>query len=126
MIFCSRCLTGSADDATRCSQCGADLHPTEQTSAAEEIRQPFRAGVRVPNYMVFAVLVTIFCFLPTGIVALVNASQVNSKLARGDIAGAKLASKNAQMWCLISLGIGLFGGGLLFVLFFTTGITSFR
>ncbi len=75
--------------------------------------------------MVFAVLVTIFCFLPTGIVALVNASQVNSTLARGDIAGAKLASKNAQMWCLISLGIGLFGG-LLFVLFFTTGIMSFR
>ena len=75
--------------------------------------------------MVFAVLVTIFCFLPTGIVALVYASQVNPRLAMGDIAGAKLASKNAQMWCLISLGIGLFGG-LLFVLFFMAGITSFR
>jgi len=75
--------------------------------------------------MLFAVLVTIFCFLPTGIIAIINASQVNNRLAIGDMAGAKLASKNAQMWCLISLGIGLFGG-LMFVLFFTNAFIGFH
>src|SRR5919201_4111051 len=119
MIFCTQCLTGNAEDAVYCSSCGAYLNPQGETISAGEFRPaPVRTGVGVPNYMVFAVLVTIFCFLPTGIVAIIYASQVNNRLIIGDVAGAKLASKNAQMWCLISLGIGLFGG-LIFVFLFT-------
>jgi hypothetical protein len=57
--------------------------------------------------MVFAILVTMFCFLPTGILAMVSSAQVNNKLAVGDLEGARRASKNAQMWCLISVGMGL-------------------
>jgi hypothetical protein len=57
--------------------------------------------------MVFAILVTMFCFLPTGILAMVSSAQVNNKLAVGDVEGARRASKNAQMWCLISVGMGL-------------------
>jgi len=57
--------------------------------------------------MVFAILVTTFCFLPTGILAMVSSAQVNNKLAVGDVEGARRASKNAQMWCLISVGMGL-------------------
>lgn len=39
-----------------------------------------------------------------GIVAIIYAAQVNSKLHTGDIAGAQAASKNAKMWCWIALG----------------------
>jgi uncharacterized BrkB/YihY/UPF0761 family membrane protein len=123
MIFCTRCLTGNVDDATQCSGCGAGLPPAGQTSWGDELRQPFRTGVSVPNHMLFAVLVTMFCFLPTGIIAIVNATQVNNKLAVGDIAGAQQASKNVQMWCLISVGLGLvmFVGFALLFLFGMNG-----
>jgi len=61
----------------------------------------------VPNYLVFAILATVFCCLPTGIAAIIYAAQVNTKLQAGDIAGAQQASKNAKMWVLISVGAGL-------------------
>jgi len=61
----------------------------------------------VPNYLVPAILVTILCCLPTGIAAIVYAAQVNGKLAGGDVAGATQSSKNAKMWCWISVAVGL-------------------
>jgi hypothetical protein len=61
----------------------------------------------VPNYLVFAILATVFCCLPSGIAAIIYAAQVNTKLQAGDIAGAQQASKNAKMWVLISVGAGL-------------------
>lgn len=61
-----------------------------------------------PNHMVLAILSTVCCgCLPLGIVAIVYASQVNSKWAMGDVAGARAASDNAKMWASISIGIGI-------------------
>jgi hypothetical protein len=54
-----------------------------------------------------ALLRTIVCSLPAGIVAIVYASQVNTKWSAGDAAGAQAASKNARTWMLVSLSIGL-------------------
>jgi hypothetical protein len=78
-------------------------------------------GATVPNYLVFAILATVFCCLPTGIPAIVFAAQVNGKLQAGDIAGAQAASKNAKMWCWISFGVGL-GVGLLYMLVIGVGL----
>jgi hypothetical protein len=61
----------------------------------------------VPNYLVQAILTTICCCLPFGIVAIVFAAQVNGKVAAGDMAGAEAASKNAKMWAWIAFGCGL-------------------
>ena len=61
----------------------------------------------IPNYLVWAILVTIFCFLPTGIVAIVFASQVDGKLAAGDRAGALDSSNKARTWIIISAIVGL-------------------
>jgi len=61
----------------------------------------------IPNYLVQSILVTLCCCLPGGIVAIVYAAQVNSKLGAGDIAGAQDASGKAKMWCWISFGVGL-------------------
>ncbi len=65
------------------------------------------ANVRIPTYLVWAILVTLFCFLPTGIVAIVFASQVTSKLQAGDVAGATEASNKAKMWTIISAVAGI-------------------
>lgn len=63
----------------------------------------------IPNYMVWAILITIAslclcCGIGTipGIVAIVFASQVNGKLAAGDRTGAERASKNARTWCWVT------------------------
>ena len=62
---------------------------------------------QVPTYLAQAILATLFCCLPAGIVAIVYAAQVNGKLAIGDYSGASQASKNAKTWTWVSFGIGL-------------------
>jgi uncharacterized membrane protein len=70
----------------------------------------FESGARgspPPNYLVHSILVTLCCCLIGGIIAIVNAAQVNSKWAAGDRAGALKASANAKLWCIISVVVGL-------------------
>jgi hypothetical protein len=64
-----------------------------------------------------AILVTLFCCLPAGIAAIVFASQVDSKWASGDVAGAQAAAKNARTWTFVSVGVGLAVIILYFVVF---------
>jgi hypothetical protein len=59
----------------------------------------------VPNYLVWAILTTIFCCLPAGVVAIVFAAQVNGKLEAGDYDGALKLSNQAKLWCWISFGV---------------------
>lgn len=73
----------------------------------------------VPNNMVWAIVTTLFCCLPLGIVSIVYASQVDGRRAAGDIAGARAAAAKAGFWAIISavsipvlliLWLVLFGG----------------
>lgn len=45
--------------------------------------------------------------MPMGVVAIIFAAQVNSKLAAGDIAGARDASSKAKLFCWIAVGLGI-------------------
>ena len=60
-----------------------------------------------PNYMVWAVLSTLFCCLPLGIVSIIKASEVNSKWIAGDEIGAKMSSEQAKNWAIASLVVGI-------------------
>jgi hypothetical protein len=60
----------------------------------------------VPNYLVPAII-SIFCCWPVAIAAIIFATQVNSKLAAGDTAGAQEASKKAKMFSFIAIGVGI-------------------
>jgi Interferon-induced transmembrane protein len=66
------------------------------------------APASVPNYLVPAII-SLFCCLPGGIVAVIFAAQVNGKVAAGDTAGAQDAAKKAKMFAFISIGLGLLG-----------------
>ncbi|MFM9592937.1 CD225/dispanin family protein [Streptomyces scabiei] len=59
------------------------------------------------SYMTPAILVTLLCFLPTGIAAIVFASQVSAKAAAGDYQGSVQASRRARLLLLVSVGIGV-------------------
>ncbi len=77
------------------------------------------------NYLVFAILTTIFCCQVFGIVSIVYAAQVNSKWYAGDYKGAINSSRNAKTWAWVAFGIGIISWavGLLFGLFgILTGI----
>ena len=121
-MFCPQCGASNADNAVVCVQCGRSLQP-----AAPAVPQPgYPAAVPQvygPNYLVFAILVTVLCCLPAGIPAIVYAAQVNGKLQAGDVAGAQAASKNAKMWCWIALGAGI-AVFAIYGLLMTVGILS--
>jgi len=59
------------------------------------------------NYLVWAILATIFCCLPLGIVAIVFSAQVNSKWNAGDYAGAQESSAKAKQWTIITAIVGV-------------------
>lgn len=65
------------------------------------------AGTNVQNYLIPAILSTVFCCIPLGVVSIIFATQVNSKVASGDIAGAMESSKKAKMFMFIAIGGGL-------------------
>ena len=74
---------------------------------------------KVPNYLIPAIISALCCF-PLGIISIIFAAQVNSKVAAGDTAGALDASKKAKMFRYIFIGLGvalwvcyfIFGAGM--------------
>ena len=112
-MFCKNCGNQIADAAVVCPKCGVPVAGKSVASVAEQ----------VPNHMVGAILTAIFCCQIGGIVAIVYAAQVNSKLASGDIEGARAASKTASTWIAVNIIIGLIGG-LLYVIFAVVGALS--
>ena len=68
-----------------------------------------------PNdHLILAILTTVMCCLPLGIVAIVRSSQVNSYWAAGQYEEAENASAEAKKWSLV--GMGLFAAGILLYL----------
>ena len=112
-MYCPHCGAYNADEAGYCTSCGASLSQSQSDPGPANYRdEPLWEAdadtrVHIPNYLVQAILVTIFCCLIPGIVAIVYAAQVNGKLAAGDIAGARRASNNAKTWAWVSFGLGL-------------------
>ena len=69
----------------------------------------YHAPSRCPdNYLVWAILVTIFCFWPFGIPAIVNAAKVDKLWMLGDKEGAVQRSESARRWCWITFGFAIF------------------
>jgi len=127
-MFCPQCGANNADTSAICVQCGRNLQPTPpvvmppmQGQPAPYMQAP--GAYVVPNYLIFAILATVFCCIPAGIPAIIYAAQVNGKLQAGDIAGAQVASKNAKLWCWIAFGTGL-GAGLIWMLLVMLGAIS--
>jgi uncharacterized paraquat-inducible protein A len=92
-MFCRKCGRPNADDGLKCSSCGEDLHPI--------------APKRIDNNLALAIVVTVICCLPFGILGIVYAAQVNAKAQAGDISGAEESARKARMWSLWGVGLGL-------------------
>ena len=106
-MFCEKCGAKMEDNAVACPSCGTPSAGGSASKAPVTGGQVAPTGEKVSNHMVGAILTTLFCCLIGGIIAIIYSSQVNSKLAQGDIEGAKSASKTALTWIIVNLVFGL-------------------
>lgn len=94
-MFCQNCGNEIADAAVVCPKCGVP------------VKGKLAPGTQIPTHMVGAILTTLFCCQIGGIIAIVYAAQVNSKIAAGDIAGAQASSKTAKTWIIVNIITGV-------------------
>src|SRR5436309_6780921 len=85
---------------------------------------PTGTSATVPNYLVIAIL-SIFCCWPLAIPAIIFATQVNSKVATGDIAGAQESSQKAKKFAMIGIIVGAVCWVLLILFYLIVGIAAF-
>lgn len=87
--------------------------PYMQQPQQQSYYQPnyVQGGQRPPkpdNYLIWAILSTLFCCLPLGVVSIVYSSKVDGQYNAGDFGGAQDSADKAKkfaMWSAISAGI---------------------
>ena len=118
MKKCSKCGASNPDNVDICVLCGYKFKEDIKTEEViketdisfekeknkEEVKKNYTSKVmRIPNYLVGAILVTIFCCLPLGIVAIIKSAEVNTKISNGDIEGALKASAMVRRMIIFSI-----------------------
>ena len=116
-MYCTNCGAPIPPGATMCLTCR-----TPAPMAAGTPMSAAQAGIN--NYLVPAILVTLCCCIPFGIVAIVYAAQVNTKLSAGDVAGAQESARNARMWTWIAFGSGIVLSIIWFAVSFSAGFMN--
>jgi len=134
--YCSKCGSPISDGANACPQCGNPVvgagYQSQPQYQQPQYQQPQYAQqqpqyqqpqyVQQPsqpqpdNYLVWAILTTIFCCLPFGIVSIVYSSKVSGLHLSGQYDAAVEAANNAKKWAWIAAIAGLVGGLLYFLI----------
>lgn len=108
---CPNCGTNNLDNATVCANCGRSLSVGAQSYTPPPPVSPgYGPGpgaAPISNWLWQSIVVTLCCCLPLGVVGIIFAAQVNTKLAQGDVAGAQESARKAKMFTLLGIGIGL-------------------
>ena len=117
-MYCARCGAQNPDNAVTCIQCGSLVG---QPTGSQPYQGPWPP---TPNYLVWAILATIFCCQPFGIAAIVYAAQVNSMLAVGNYTGAQAASDQAKKWCWVAFWVGLATYVIGFIIILAQGLSG--
>lgn len=60
-----------------------------------------------PTNLVWAIIATVMCCLPLGIVAIIYSNKVTSRYYAGDYEGAERASETSAWWCIGTIVAGL-------------------
>jgi hypothetical protein len=75
------------------------------TLVASPARTPTPAPSAIPSHLAAAVLCTLVCFAPLGVAAVICAGNVRTRLAEGDVEGARHASRMAKWLCWASAAV---------------------
>lgn len=123
MAFCSKCGSQISADSKFCPTCGKPVGENTVYTNQSNHQQPSYAyqqsqqPLKPDNNLVWAILTTIFCCLPTGIYAIVLANKVDNLYFMGQYAEAKAAADGAKKWSIISV-IAAVVGWILYILFY--------
>lgn len=79
--------------------------PYQQPS--QPYQQPVAGEPCPPTNLAWAIITTVLCCLPAGVVAIIYALKVTNKYNEGDIEGAKRASEIGAWWCIASIILGI-------------------
>lgn len=78
-----------------------------------ERRHHHSEGEPMPStWLIWSILVTVFCCFIPGIIAIIFSSQVSSKYYAGDVEGARRASRMAEIWIIVSVVLGVLAATL--------------
>lgn len=78
-------------------------------------RKEFHKEYKEPmpsTWLIWSILVTVFCCFIPGIIAVIFSSQVSTKYYAGDIEGSKRASRAAEIWIIVSFVLGVLAATL--------------
>lgn len=80
----------------------------QQPQYQQQGQQPYQQPILPPdNYLAWAVVVTILCCVPFGIVAIIKAASVNGLWNTGNYDKAYEASASAKKWIIITVIVGI-------------------
>ena len=112
-MFCKKCGMQIDDNSNFCEHCGADQRPAAQPEAFNPQPQespigyqpvfnpqPEAAPVKGTAYLVWSILVTLFCCMPLGIPAIIFAAKIDNCNARGDFYAAAQNARKAKSFCI--------------------------
>lgn len=128
MSFCPKCGAQVADGTTFCPNCGYKLSEAQPVSTPSQPQPQPTTPNHKPcpdNYLVYAILTTLFCCLPFGIAGIVKAAQVSTKYQAGDYEGAVQASADAKKWSQIALICGIVWVALYFIIVVVAGVSLY-
>lgn len=74
-----------------------------------------------PTYMLWAILSTLCCCIVPGVVAIYFSAMVSSRYYEQNYEGARRASRNAEIWIIVSVVLGVISSAL-YVPFMLMGI----
>ena len=75
-----------------------------------------QAGTPPDNNLVWAIICTVLCCLPLGIVAIIKSTKVKELWAQGDHAGAQKAASDAKKYSIWGMAIAAIGWVIYFIL----------
>lgn len=113
-------IAGSDDDKTKKEDLEPQTKPVKKSTAEfqsapkkeahkeyyshkKKQHTKYSAADKPKSYLILAIIVTLFCCLPFGIVSITFASQVEKKFKAGDITGAQIASRNSLVFSIIGM-----------------------
>ncbi len=120
-MFCKKCGMQIDDNAFFCEHCGADQRPAANAQPEAAVWQPSQPEysaepqqgyqpvyntmpgaepVKGTAYLVWSILVTLFCCLPLGIPAIIFAAKIDNCNAQGDFGGAAENARKAKNFCI--------------------------
>lgn len=96
--------------------------PSPAAPAAPPVTPDTAAKEQPKSYLWAAILVTILCCTPLGIVAIVYSASVGSRNSAGDRQGAERASRMAQTWIIASFVVGVLWSTIISPIYFFSSL----